>query len=177
MDIFTTVKSSIDNKELAQFYLGNPVKKSGSYNFYKSPFRNERTASFAVTQRGFVDFGSNWRGDCIKFVAELFNLKPMEAAKKISQDFNLGITKNNYIVTEKQSNFHIIKGLKLWRNRTLDKLTNMYRLCKELSKDPELAYELAEVEANLDLYTDILILGNETDWYTLYRKLGWAYAN
>lgn len=174
VNIFNEVKALVDNKNLASYYLGSPVKKSGLYYFYRSPFRSERTASFAVTQKSFVDFGSGWKGDCIKFVAELFSLKPLQAANKINQDFSLGITCNSACSpsSQKVSDYTIIKGLKIWRDRTLDKLTNTYKLCKKLNKDPQLSIELAEIEADLDIMTDALIFGTETEWYEIYKKLG-----
>ena len=83
-------------------------KKSGSNIFYKSPFRQEKTASFCVNnEKGFHDYGSGWHGDIISFVQELYGLTPIDAAKKLIQDFSLPIQmkqKTNYKQIKVQKN-------------------------------------------------------------------------
>ena len=65
-----------------------------------SPFREERTASFIISQGhhgvNFYDFGdTSKKGDCFAFVKMLYNCSNYdEVLKKIDYDFGLGISTN-----------------------------------------------------------------------------------
>ena len=122
-------------------------KKSGSNLFYKSPFRNEKTASFCVNnEKGFHDYGDGWHGDIINFVQELYHISPIAAAKTLIQDFSLPIQmeqKANYkqMKTQKHKNLlnkKVRDALENWFNTTFIKLCDVdktNRICIEtLSK-------------------------------------------
>ena len=92
---FKLVKELLKPKEVAQKYLGNPNSHSGKYDFYKSPFRlEERTPSFAVSERGFYDFGTGKSYDILDFVSEYAHVKLYDALKILVKDFNLQVTIN-----------------------------------------------------------------------------------
>lgn len=63
-----------------------------------SPFREDRNPSFLISNRygslGYIDYGrTEFRGDCIHFVRQLFNLPSLnDALTKIDKDFDLGIS-------------------------------------------------------------------------------------
>ena len=73
---------------VAQHYLGQGRTK-GNRVWYKSPFRNERTASFMVDNKSFHDFGDSWDGDVIDFVERYYNTDFINAMKILSRDFGL----------------------------------------------------------------------------------------
>lgn len=51
------IKSILTPIMVAQYYLGQPIKSNKLGMWYKSPFRNERTASFLVNDiKGIHDF-------------------------------------------------------------------------------------------------------------------------
>ena len=92
MNVFKDIKQYLNPQQVAEYYLHDHGKKSGDNVFYKSPFRNEKTASFCVNnEKGFHDYGSGWHGDIISFVQELYNTTPIDAAKTLIQDFALPI--------------------------------------------------------------------------------------
>lgn len=107
MNIYEQVKNSVTNKEVAIHYLGQPVRKSANYLLYSSPFRKDKNPSFAVNDKGFIDFGDKEHcGDMIQFVKQLKGCQyPHEAAKIIVEDLGLNITipENIKNVKEKKS--------------------------------------------------------------------------
>ena len=135
MDIFKEVKECLTPQQVAETYLGNG-KKSGSNILYKSPFREEKTASFCVNNsKGFHDYGTGWHGDIIKFAQELFNITPIEAVKMLIKDFSLQIPigrANKSEVRQQRkksiSNSQAIELLEKWFNETFIKLCNENRV-------------------------------------------------
>ena len=71
--------------DVAKFY-GLEISHSG---MACCPFHNDNTPSMKVYEDHFFCFGCGSTGDCTGFVAKLFNISQMEAAKKISYDFGL----------------------------------------------------------------------------------------
>ena len=67
------------------------LKRSGSNLFGLCPFHGEKTASFSVSpDKGiFYCFGCHTTGDVIDFTARLFDLSPLDAARKLASDFGI----------------------------------------------------------------------------------------
>lgn len=107
MNIYEQIKNNVTNKEVAIHYLGQPVKFSTNYLLYSSPFRKDKNPSFAVNDKGFIDFGDKeYCGDMIQFVKQLKGCQyPHEAAKIIIKDMglNIEIPENIKNVKEKKS--------------------------------------------------------------------------
>ncbi|MGN1326628.1 MAG: phage/plasmid primase, P4 family [Clostridia bacterium] len=107
MNIYEQIKNNVTNKEVAIHYLGQPVKSSTNYLLYSSPFRKDKNPSFAVNDKGFIDFGDKeYCGDMIQFVKQLKGCQyPHEAAKIIIKDMglNIEIPENIKNVKEKKS--------------------------------------------------------------------------
>lgn len=94
---FEKVKEMITPIEVAERFLGLPVKKTGDKIWYKSPFRNERTASFCVSnEKGFHDFGDSTHYDMFSFIAKYFQKSNYEALQILIKEFSLPI-ENEYI--------------------------------------------------------------------------------
>lgn len=64
-------------------------KSNKRFSFFKSPFRNERTASLAVNEakNTWFDYGAGFGGDVIKLVMLCENIEFKEAINKLSNDF------------------------------------------------------------------------------------------
>lgn len=107
MNIYEQIKNNVTNKEVAIHYLGQPVKISTNYLLYSSPFRKDKNPSFAVNDKGFIDFGDKeYCGDMIQFVKQLKGCQyPHEATKIIIKDMglNIEIPENIKNVKEKKS--------------------------------------------------------------------------
>lgn len=132
-NIFKAIKEYLKPQDVAEYYISEKGKNSGDNIFYKSPFRNEKTASFCVNNtKGFHDYGTGWHGDIISFVTQLYNLKPIEAAKLLIKDFSLPIEVNskvnyNEIKKYRQKNIfnnELKDSLQKWFNNMFIKLCN-----------------------------------------------------
>ena len=89
MDVFKEVKERVDIVEAAKLY-GLAPDRAGKC---LCPFHNERTPSFSLSRvkKIWHCFGCGAGGDVISLVARLLNLRPIEAARRLNEDFSLGI--------------------------------------------------------------------------------------
>ncbi len=136
-NIFQEVKEYLNPKQVASYYISEKGKISGNNVFYKSPFRQEKTASFCVNnEKGFHDYGTGWHGDIINFIQELYHLTPIDAAKTLIQDFALPIKineKSDYKQVKAQKNKNLLNkkvrdALDNWFNSTFIKLCDANKL-------------------------------------------------
>ena len=95
MNLFETVKAAVTPRMAAERY-GLPVKQ-GSMTC--CPFHADRTPSMKLNEDYFYCFGCGAHGDVIALTAQLFDLAPVEAAKKLATDF--GITEQKPSVLAK----------------------------------------------------------------------------
>ena len=114
---------------VAQRYLGQPVKSDRLGMWYKSPFRNERTASFLVNDvKGIHDFGTSMHYDIISFLQEWFRIDFLTAINKLSHDFGIiGYGQSSeevkaYLKEVGEEQQQIKNNLDSWFNRTFSKL-------------------------------------------------------
>lgn len=87
MNIFEEVKELVNVPTVARHY-GIKVSRS---NMAVCPFHDEKTASMKLYEKNYHCFGCQAHGDAIQLVQELFNIKPVEAVKRINSDFGLGL--------------------------------------------------------------------------------------
>ena len=85
MNLFETVKASVSVPEAARAY-GLTVTR---HSMARCPFHNDRHPSLKLNPDFYYCFGCGAKGDVIDLVAELFNLSPYEAARKIAEDFGI----------------------------------------------------------------------------------------
>ena len=85
MNLFEAVKAAVTPRMAAERY-GLPVKQ-GSMTC--CPFHDDRTPSLKLNEDYFYCFGCGASGDVIALTAQLFNLPPVEAAKKLAADFGI----------------------------------------------------------------------------------------
>ena len=91
-DIFKEIKARLSMPDLVQGY-GIEINRRG---YCLCPFHAEKTPSMHIMEKGYYCFGCGEGGDHIKFVQKLFNLEnPLDAAKKINEDFGLGLDPNH----------------------------------------------------------------------------------
>lgn len=140
MNKYQEIKRILKNIEVAERYLGRPEKYNSTGNWYKSPFRSEKTASFCVSEKGIHDFGDSSHYDIISFIAKYFNTTAYEALKILCNDFNIGSLENEYETNEiinrvkqKREEEKIIKHkIKTWYINTLQ------RICDEIKTNEKL---------------------------------------
>ena len=88
MNVFGTVKTSINAREVAEHY-GIDVNRYGKA---LCPFHNDRHPSMVVYDDHYYCYACGEHGDVIDFTAKLYGLKLYEAAQKLAYDF--GITQD-----------------------------------------------------------------------------------
>lgn len=95
MNLFDTVKAAVHPRMAAERY-GLPIRQG---SMVCCPFHNDRTPSMKLNEDYFYCFGCGAHGDVVALTAQLFDLPPAEAAKKLAADF--GITEQKPSVLAK----------------------------------------------------------------------------
>ena len=86
MNIFQEMKERVTARQVAERY-GLKVSRNG---MACCPFHNDKHPSMKI-DRNYYCFACGAKGDAVNYVAVLFELSQFEAAKKINEDFSLGI--------------------------------------------------------------------------------------
>lgn len=89
IQFFKAVKEKIDTKTVARHY-GLKIRSNG---MACCPFHSDKHPSLKVDENYYC-FACGAHGDAIDFVARMFGLSQFEAAKKLNDDFSLGIEMN-----------------------------------------------------------------------------------
>ena len=85
MNLFATVKTAVTVKAAASFYGLNANRN----NMVRCPFHPDKTPSMKLDSDHFYCFGCHEHGDVIDLTAKLFDLNPLDAARKLADDFNI----------------------------------------------------------------------------------------
>lgn len=88
-DTFLRIKEAVTMERAATQYGFQPDRQGRIH----CPFHDDRTPSLRIYPgaRGWWCFVCNEGGSVIDFVAKLYGLPPLEAAKKLDADFHLGL--------------------------------------------------------------------------------------
>lgn len=94
MNLFNIIKQKCSILSIISEYV--TLKKTGSYYKGRCPFHSEKTGSFTVSPEKeiFYCFGCQSGGDVISFIAKIENCSQLEAAKIISQKYNIDLPDN-----------------------------------------------------------------------------------
>lgn len=159
------LKTTITPTVVAQRYLGQPLKRINDKLWYKSPFRNERTASFVVSdEKGIHDFGSSEHYDIFSFIQKLFGLSFIESLKFLINDFGIQVD-DTYLNKEKieqlkeaQKQRRIFtEKIKKWYNDSFISLCISNKKVKDkLTKKP-LDENLYNLDLKINLYIELFL--------------------
>ena len=83
--IFDTLKARVTVPHAATRY-GVRIGRNG---MCRCPFHSDRTPSMKINETYDYCFGCHTTGDVIDFTAKLFNLSPLDAARKLAADFGI----------------------------------------------------------------------------------------
>ena len=83
--IFDTLKARITVPQAAAHY-GVRIGQNG---MCCCPFHSDKTPSMKINETYFYCFGCHSTGDVIDFTARLFDLSPLDAARKLAADFGI----------------------------------------------------------------------------------------
>lgn len=87
-DIFETIRA-IPIKEIIERYSPNPLISKGGKFWTVCPLHSEKTPSLSLKGNKWKCFGCQEGGDAVDFVAKLFGLSLIDAARMICRDFGL----------------------------------------------------------------------------------------
>ena len=168
MNIFQTVKENVTARQAAEQY-GLKVNKNG---MVCCPFHDDRHPSMKV-DKGFCCFACGAKGDVITFVADFFHLAPLEAAKKLAEDFQipfLQITQRKGMPVRKRKTE---KKFEEWERESIRILSDYLHLLEEWKiryapKTPEEEWKAEFIEAcqqteKINYYLDLLVFGELQD--------------
>ena len=85
MNLFEAVKAAVTPRMAAERY-GLPIQQG---SMICCPFHADRTPSMKLNEDYFYCFGCGAHGDVIALTAQLFDLPPAEAARKLAADFGI----------------------------------------------------------------------------------------
>ena len=155
MNKFKELKQYLNNQQVVQKYLGLPEKKTSTGIWYKSPFRQERTASFCVSNRGIHDFGDSTHYDIISFVEKYFNVTPNQAVDILCNDFGLSLN-NPY---RSQTVVNILKQKREEENKAKEIIETWFdNKFKKISDELKITRRLIEVLKNTTYFDSLVIL-------------------
>ena len=172
------VKNILTPTVVVQHYLGQPVKSDRLGMWYKSPFRNERTASFLVSDvKGIHDFGTSEHYDVISFVEKLFKIDFKTSLNKLLYDFGIidsGPSSQElkaYLIKQREEEIKIKKNLDSWFNETYIKICeelNILKKCIPYLKQDALV-EAYSKDVYLECLVESFINANEDNKYQLWK--------
>ena len=98
MNIFQEMRERVTARQVAERY-GLKVRRNG---MACCPFHKDKHPSMKI-DRNYYCFACGAKGDAVNYVAVLFELSQFEAAKKINEDFSLGIPIGKTEIRRKQN--------------------------------------------------------------------------
>lgn len=130
MNIFAEIKNTLNIIDIAEKYGINVINGTNAL----CPFHNDHNPSMSFKGDICTCWVCNETFDCISLVSKLFNLTPIDSAKKISKDFRLGLELGKPLNKEhiKQTNKanELLQLFDKWEKETFIVLTDYLHLLK-----------------------------------------------
>ena len=171
MTVFDEVKDQLSMSEVVRFYGYEP----NSAGFICCPFHNERTGSLKVYDRDFHCFGCGAHGSVIDFVARLFNLDPLSAARIINDNFKLGIDMDKPPDIEQIRKYKRTQAararFKEWREQMLNQIDQAIRMANLADYRSVTAAEATAIQfrETLEAWADVLMRGSLDEQMQIFR--------
>ncbi|MBR6208907.1 MAG: hypothetical protein IKQ69_07900 [Oscillospiraceae bacterium] len=169
-DLFDSVKGAVKISDAAKAY-GYTPNRAG---FICCPFHSERTPSLKLYDKTFHCYGCGAHGSAIDFAAMLFNLAPLDAAKKLNDDFDLHLTDEPPSREEQDQRRHVRDVRQMfdaWREQMLNQIDTVIRVAnladyENLTDAEALAIRYREAFGNL---ADILANAPLSEQMAVFR--------
>jgi len=183
VNIFEEIKQRLAMREVVNFYGFTPNRS----NMICCPFHDEKTPSMRIYDTHFHCFGCGEHGDSIKFVQLLYNLSPIESAKKLNSDFGLGIqTERQPTITigkpqeREPTQSELQKAFEQWEQYTHKILLKYYKLLRIWYEEfaprsvDEVPYELftrsCMEKEQVFYWLNVLAVGTDEEKITLFKN-------
>lgn len=192
MNIFQEMKERVTARQVAERY-GLKVSRNG---MACCPFHNDKHPSMKI-DRNYYCFACGAKGDAVNYVAILFGLSQFEAAKKINEDFALGIPigkqevrkkrepevrKKEKVPTKEERMQFVQKKIDKWARDAANVLLRYLRWMKFWNEfyKPEsmeaewhpLFAEALQNESKISFLVDILMFGTDEEILDFSRTEG-----
>ncbi len=172
-DIFNEIKRNINILAVIERYSGLKLERKGRNFKSLCPFHPEKTPSFTVDpgKSLFFCFGCGVGGDAVTFVAQIYGLTPIEAAKMIASDFGLQVhnrpltSEQRIKIRKQQRKQKYRKALQEWCKRRYLDLCTLYRLI-HFHKATDFINYIPAIERDLN----ILQFGTDKEKWQLFRE-------
>ena len=172
--VFEEIKDRVSMPEVVKFY-GFDVNRGG---MMCCPFHDDRNPSMKIYEQNYYCFGCGESGDATGFVAKIYGLRQIDAAKKISYDFGLGLFDRDRAVPIKTEPSEYQK-FRSWINSAtiivsayFDKLNDWrerYRPKNENDKPNALFVESLQQMSYVEYLRDTLKFGSKEDQHDMYE--------
>lgn len=187
VDVFDEARRLVPARQAAEFYGFTPNRA----NFIPCPFHHERTASLKLYSGadGFYCFGCHRGGTVIDFVAALYDLTPLEAVRRLNEDFRLALPldrpPDRETLRAAQHRREISDTYRLfeqWRDGMIQRLNACFREAHLAMKSLETPVDLDRLtdaqalaireQARVEYYSDILTDGTMAEQMQIFRERG-----
>lgn len=180
LNVFDEVKNRVPVQDVAELY-GFRANRAG---FICCPLHGEKTPSLKLYPGagGFHCFGCGAGGSAIDFVARLFGLDPMEAVRRLDQDFHLHLPldrppncKEREQAQRRREIVDVRRQFEDWRTRMLLMLNTSYRVgcvaLRDKSPDTWADTEVLAVRWHeaIEAWADALDYGSLSEQMEIFR--------
>lgn len=115
-DAFSAIREELALPDVLERY-GVTIERG---NMAKCPFHDDRHPSAKIYPQRLHCFACSKSWDAVAFVGELFHLTPIDAARKLSDDFGLGLFETQLSAVERQrieKDRELVRAFKEWWER------------------------------------------------------------
>jgi len=174
-NVFEEIRDRVAMPDVAKFY-GLEISHSG---MACCPFHNDNTPSMKVYTDNFYCFACGATGDCSGFVAKLFNISQLEAAKKISYDFGLRLFTQEIavpvqiVLSPERVYQQWLQNARLCVSKYLNLLNEWRIKCKPDNSFENIHphFEESLLQTSYTEYIDeVLVYGTDNEKHELYDK-------
>lgn len=188
MNIFTEVKDRLTARQAAEYY-GLKVGRNG---LACCPFHDDRHPSMKI-DRNYHCFACGVGGDAIDYVARMFGLSQLDAARKLIEDFGLPIPVTGGAELSRQEREHIRRAREererivrirerfdKWCLRSIDRMKESQGVIERTErflsgKPPDIVFcedyaRMLHAQPLIGYWLDILCMGNTEDKKVLFLK-------
>ncbi len=177
MDLFSEVKRRVKLGEAAERW-GLKPNRAG---FVCCPIHGEKTPSLKLWEDHWYCFGCHAGGSVIDLAAGLFGLTPLDAARKLDEDWGLGLYRPRPLTEEEKEELAVVRRVaavhrefEKWRSEMLARLCAAVRVGNQaLLRSPDSwTEEEAEAVRNapaLEYWLDRLEAGDEEAQMEIFR--------
>ena len=171
--MFDEIKQNITARQAAEFY-GVHINRQGKAEcLWHSP---DKDPSLSFKKNYCYCFVCGKGGSSIDITAALFGLSPLEAAKKLNEDFRLGLSAAPSpppVIQERQRQRSIEAAFDKWIDNSINTMAEYYRLLQtarlEPNADDPLFAESLQESCTVEYYLEFLRQAGTEDKALFYK--------